>query len=444
MFKKKVFILLFAFIFVFFAQGRAKTTAADNLKQHIRESVDQISKTILDKYPDMTIKKGMVILDFREESPGARKNRMGNLVRVYLEDVLTNSMVVYLVDRENLDSIHKEMALALSGMVNEDTAPELGELKGAQLLLFGSIVEENSDFRISISMTDTNTGEKLLTKSFTVPNQEMVQASTELQYEYVAKNGIGLSASPMYFITADKFFSRSNPMFVDLKAKYRLSRNLMVGAGVMTIIPGESFRLDDNENSYQWSDYQPAVATDIPTLDNTVGQMTNDITGALIFHLDLQYTLNFSPRFNLGFNLGVLGCPYLETAYDISSNDGLRIKDYDYITDTYTVTKDRTPITLIFSGLYGAKAELCPEWFITPRMALTGVLGYMITTRATVRSAYGEYADWGFSEESIASNYSDFANDLYFGFDPSKMPDGDPWELFFSGLYGGFSFTLFF
>jgi len=297
-------------------------------------------------------------------------------------------------------------------------------------------------------MTDTTTGELILTRSFTVPNEEMLNAAEELQYEYVAKNGIGMSTSMLYFIIAEEDFNEMKPMFIDLKAKYRLSRNWMLSAGVLLAMPFPIFRLDDNENSLTWADYQPdLVSTDDPNMNATVGQATNDIKEGMILHLDLQYTLNFSPKFNLGLNLGILRAPYLTTVYDISSTNGIRVKDYDYSIpgpDNYTVTKDRTPITLKFNSFFGAKVELCPELFFTPRMALNGVVGYMITSETTVREAYGDYADWGFYDESLESNYNGFADDLYFGFDPSKMPGGDPWSLNFSGLYGGLSITLYF
>ena len=169
MYKKNLFIILFAFLFIFLVQAQSRNSGTNNLQLHIRESVEQISQLILEKYPEMSVKKGVVILGFEEESPQAKKKKMGTLIQVYLEEVLTNSMLLYLVDRKNMDAIQEEYALALSGMVDESTAPELGYLSGAQHLLYGSVIEENSDFRVSISMTDTTTGELLLTRNYDTP-----------------------------------------------------------------------------------------------------------------------------------------------------------------------------------------------------------------------------------------------------------------------------------
>ncbi len=393
----------------------------------------------------MSVRKGVVILGFKEESSQARKNKMGSLIQVYLEEALTKSIILYLVDRDNLDAIQEEYALALSGLTEEGTFPEPGYLKGARFLLFGSVLEENASFRISISMTDTTTGELLLTSGFNVPNKEMLDAAEELQYEYVTKNGIGLSSSFIMCITGDTDFNSVKPVFVDMKVKYRLSRSLLLSAGIMLPMPLEFYRLGDSDNTFKWSDFQtdPEFLTH-PSLDGPVGQITNTVFGGMILHLDLQYTLNFSPAFNLGFNLGALFSPYLASSYKISSNSGLYVKDYEYDNNDYTVSKDRTAITLEYEAFGGVKFEVAPELFLTPRLALSGVLGYMVTSNASVYRAKAENGDWGFYAESLATGYNDFVDDIYFGFDPSLMPGGDPWSINFSGLYGGLTFTLFF
>ncbi len=444
MYKKNIILFILIFLIVYLIPAGTGNGRSVTIQQQILEVTEQISQTILKEYPDMSVRKGIVILGFKEESPQARKNKIGSLVQVYLEEALTKSMLLYLVDRRNLDAIQEEYALALSGLTDESTSPQPGYLKGARFLLFGSILEENSAFRVSISMTDTTTGEMLFTSGFNVPNKEMLDAAEELQYEYVAKNGIGLSSSFLLFITGDADFNSVKPVFVDMKVKYRLSRSLLLSAGIMIPMPLEFYRLEDKDNNLYWSDFQ--TSSDFPSALDTVpvGQVSNNFVGGMILHLDLQYTLNFTPAFNLGFNFGALFSPYLASSYKISSNSGLYVKDYEYDNNNYTVSKDRTAITLEYKAFGGVKFELIPELFLTPRLALSGLLGYMVTTNASVYRAYAENGDWGFYAESLATNYNDFVDDIYFGFDPSLMPGGDPWSINFSGLYGGLTFTLFF
>jgi len=428
--------------------GAAAQTAP--LREGIRESVDAFSREIRDRYPDLTVKQGAVILEFREESPRARSKQMGTLVRVYLEEALSNSLYLYIVDRKNLSTIQEEYMLALSGLVDETTAPEVGYLSGARILLSGSVAEEAGDFLISIGMTDITTGELMKSVSFPVPDTEMVAEAENLQYEYVARNGIGLSVSTMNFLLADENFNDFPPMFTGIQAKYRISRSFMISAGIqIPVSTGESYRWDPSQDSSQydvyWSDFQP----DLPApLDETIGQITSNFSGGFLFHLDGQYTLNFSPRFNVGIRVGFVTAPALKTEYRLSSNSGLYVSTTAYdSTDGSTsevITRDYQPITLVFNPLFGGRIEICPEYFITPRLAVNAVLGYMITNRPGVRLAFASSGDWGFYDQALESNYNQQAEDSYFGLDPRRMPDGSLWTMNLTGLYAGISGSFFF
>ena len=421
------------------------------LQDEIRNCVERMSGAFLEKYPGLTVKRGAVILEFKEESPEARSKQMGTLIRVSLEEALANSMVLYVVDRKSMEAIREEYILSLSGMVDESTAPEIGFLSGAHVLLYGSIMEDGADFRVSVSMTDITTGELVLTHSFTVPNQDMIAAAENLQYEYVAKNGIGISASGLYFILADKIFNSSHLLLTNIQAKYRVSRNFMLSAGVMIPVTGTGgfYRWDPSQNSDQavvsWSDFQPNLPD---VLDGEVGQVTGSIEGGLLFHLDGQYTINFSPRFNLGIKLGGIMGSGLRTGYKLSSNEGIYTKTLSYDEETgeeETVTTiDYQEIINVFKFLYGGRLEICPEIFITPRVAMNLTIGYMLTNSAGMRESYASNGDWGFYQDALDSGFNDRADENYFGFDPRLLPDGSEWTMNLSGLYGGLSVSFFF
>jgi len=419
-----------------------------SLQEEIHNSIEKISTAFRARYPDLTVKRGAVILEFREESPRARSKKMGTLVRVYLEEALATSLSLYLVDRKNLESIREEQILSLTGLVDESTAPEVGYLSGAHVLLYGSIVEEEADFLISIGMTDISSGERLLTYSFRIPDQEMVTAADNLQYEFVAKNGIGLSVSTQYHILADKSFNESHPYFLNIEAKYRISRNFMVSAGVMIppVTTGSFYRYDPGQDGslaeLTWSFFQPELPATFG--EETVGQVTNQLTGGLLATAGLQYTLNFSPRFNLGLKLGVLAGMGLRTAYRLSSAAGQFVQTEVVGEQDPLVTRDYQDIILLYDQLFGGKIELRPEYFITPRLAVTGMAGYMKTTEGRVREAYASRGDWGFYEGALESGYNRKAEETYFGLDPRKMPDGGIWTLDFSGLYAGLAVSFFF
>lgn len=440
-----------AFFFFLFFCSFPMAAQDSMLRREIQKSTELLSRAFLNKYPDLTVKRGAAILDFKEESPQARSKKMGTLVRVYLEEALSNSMVLYLVDRKNLGEIKEEMVLSLSGLVDEGTAPEIGFLSGTHALLYGTIVEEGADFRISISLTDVTSGELLLTHSFTIPNREMVAAALDLQYEYVAKNGIGLSVANAQYILANPIFNKSLPMFISVDAKYRISRNFMLSAGVMTIpaFGGEFYRWDPSEFPDQyhlhWSFFQP----DLPSpLDGEIGQITASINRAVFFHLDGQVTFNISPQFNIGIRLGAVIGPGIQIDYRHAATGGLfsRTEAFDPTGDPPEdiITRDYQDLLLSFGLLYGGKIEICPEIFITPRLAVSGIAGYILTNKAEPRLAFASNGDWGFYKSALESRYNESAEKAYFGLDPRIMPDGTVWAMDLSGLYAGFSLSFFF
>jgi Tol biopolymer transport system component/TolB-like protein len=66
------------------------------------------------------------------------------------------------VERAQLARIAEEQALALSGMVDEATAAEVGHLAGADLVVLGSVTEIDGAFTIQLRVVDVETGEVLL------------------------------------------------------------------------------------------------------------------------------------------------------------------------------------------------------------------------------------------------------------------------------------------
>lgn len=72
---------------------------------------------------------------------GAQSDNLG----IGMSDMLTTSLVesnrFIVVERQNLEDVMKEQSLGASGMVNELTAPRVGEILGAQVFIRGAVTE---------------------------------------------------------------------------------------------------------------------------------------------------------------------------------------------------------------------------------------------------------------------------------------------------------------
>ena len=95
------------------------------------------------------------ILTFQER--GADVKDMGAQVTDLLFANLVANPEMYLVDREELDKVMKEMELNVSGMVNSSQAVQVGQMTGAKILLTGSVLQVGAKLYVVAKIIGTET-----------------------------------------------------------------------------------------------------------------------------------------------------------------------------------------------------------------------------------------------------------------------------------------------
>lgn len=86
---------------------------------------------------------------------------------------LSKIQALRLVEREELNHIIEEQKLALSGLVNSDSAARAGELLGVRYLLTGQLVFTSPTVLISSRVLDTESGEIVASSSRNGPAEEL-------------------------------------------------------------------------------------------------------------------------------------------------------------------------------------------------------------------------------------------------------------------------------
>ena len=449
----KKLMLVFLLIIATSAFLAAEADSDTGLKIKIAESMKEFSRAYIEKHPDPVTKQGIAVMAIENNSEKATTAKIGELVRAYIEEAMDRSLIFVLTDRANLDKILDEIKFSASGMVSGDSAVEIGEITGTAALVSGSVAEEGSDFRIQLKLTEIETGEVLTVFGFSLPQKELIDASTEYEYGFVAANGIGLSAKPFSYIYGADTFNNFKPMYMDTSVKYRLSRDMMLSAGIMVnlITEMDLYRWDPSQYSFQdpvlYGDVQPELP--IPGyLDSDISQITGALSDGTAFHVDFQYTLNFSPNFNIGISAGLVSFfrPVLSVLYGSSGDLYYDDSGYDATGPSSSVVaqRDNMPMEYVFNPLLGGKLEISPEFFITHRLAVTLTAGYIYTFPAGLREVIASEGQWAYYAEAVASNYSQTAIDKYYGFNPINAPGGGTWTLDMSGFYGGIAVSVFF
>ena len=82
---------------------------------------------------------------------------MGVQVSDLLFAYLVTEPGMFLVDRENLDSVLKELELNLSGAVGTGQATQVGQMTGAKILLSGSVMQVKNKMFIVVKIIGTET-----------------------------------------------------------------------------------------------------------------------------------------------------------------------------------------------------------------------------------------------------------------------------------------------
>jgi len=92
-----------------------------------------------DKVPKTPERLSLLQILFGQQ--GAQSDNLGT----GMSDMLTTSLVesnrFIVVERQNLEDVMKEQSLGASGMVNEQTAPKIGEILGTQVFIRGAVTE---------------------------------------------------------------------------------------------------------------------------------------------------------------------------------------------------------------------------------------------------------------------------------------------------------------
>ncbi len=454
---------------------------AGELESALYKGVDSLSQAYRKAHPELGMKAGLAILDFEEHSELARRHGLGKAVEAFVRDTVARSLVYELVDRKRLDEALKEMELALSGLVEGGQAIEAGRLAGVRAFLWGGIAESGDDFVVSLGVTDAETGAVVATESFAIAKRILVSTAEELAYSYVAPNGLGVSTHvyvPVYQLS--DLFNKSALYLADAGLAYRPNRFFMVSAGIMTapVMTGEHYRVDEDIRIVS---VQPGLGSVVDPwgfggggLEATFSQWTAQFR-ATFLRLDAQYTLNFSPRFNVGLAGGIFNAlGNVRMIVDIGGNNSGLYYRHQLATDQDPPASgayyhmpfiDTEAVEYLFMDQFipGLRAELRPEFFITPRLALSARIGFMWMLPIPVREVYATNAKWWFYQEGKdplswkptpgyepTATYGDLYSGeersswVYYGWNPLLRPDGKYWAFDMSCVYAYAGLSFFF
>lgn len=106
------------------------------------------------------------------------------------------------VERNKLEKIMQEIALGQSGVVDQSTAPEVGKLLGADMLMMGSFVRDlGTSIRIDTRLVDVETGEVVKAEEVSGRAKKVFKLIKKLTFKVAEELSVSLSREERTRIT---------------------------------------------------------------------------------------------------------------------------------------------------------------------------------------------------------------------------------------------------
>lgn len=125
--------------------------------------------------------KPLAVSSFANIGPKCKELRIGETVGELLTDALVNEGTLTMVDRANTQKFMEEMALGQTGLIDEGTAAQVGNLLGAKIMVTGSVVLLGDKFNVSARIVDVQSASMLLGQTAVFDRTDLVAEASKTQ-----------------------------------------------------------------------------------------------------------------------------------------------------------------------------------------------------------------------------------------------------------------------
>jgi TolB-like protein len=389
--------------------------AEKTIDSKIRKAFEKISDAYIKEHPAGSTKTGLALLPFDEGSELAKSNGLGGAVREILARIAGDSQVFYLVDRDTMGQLMKEMELSMSGTVKEGTGIEAGKIAGVQAFIKGSITEVGANFQVSLKIIDAESATVSGAESFDIPRNDLVRRRDEIAISHIAQYGMGINFQySMGFITSPAPYSLQ---YFDVFANYRpwLWLNFKLGVTSMNLGFKEVNGIQANKI---YKDMPASPPITISNISYKEGDMTEFSP-----YVGADINVIVSDKFTVGFGIGLnyFQEPILTQHYSpLYHDDNINDNPGDIIQKggVFDVVQE-------FNPLYLMRFEIKPQFFVSPRFTIGLYFAFILANNPKVYKAVINNEYTGFlSEPGGLSDHEKEMKEKYLGMPLSIIADG--------------------
>ncbi|MCK5148935.1 hypothetical protein KAR48_19425 [bacterium] len=187
--------MLFFAMFLYFTP--VKTAMGADLDSALNKVVKEMRLSV-QRY-DVNLETATIALfPFQSNESLARKK-----VNLAVSEILTQKLIVQsffkLVERVQLEILLSEQKLGMTGIVESQTAAEVGKMLGARFVALGSIVQVGKSYQISVKLVETSTSEIIGAVIVEVPIKVFDQEASRYLMLVPNQQAIGLYVEGTFY-----------------------------------------------------------------------------------------------------------------------------------------------------------------------------------------------------------------------------------------------------
>lgn len=133
-------------------------------------------------------KNKVAVLDFQLQGEGFETEDMGRIVAEWFVTALVRTGRFDVVERALLEKIIAEHKLSLSGIIDEQTASEMGKLLGVKVIISGSVMKLHNVLEVNARIIDVETGSIIAAENVRSEASLGLQAMIPQMAEKIARN----------------------------------------------------------------------------------------------------------------------------------------------------------------------------------------------------------------------------------------------------------------
>jgi len=104
----------------------------------------------------------IAVFPFADTNPAAKETGYGDAIAGMLTTELINGKVFQIIERKEIDRIMNELGLSQFGVLDSQTAKEIGKVYGVDMLVLGNVAKFGNLVETDSRLIDTESGEAIL------------------------------------------------------------------------------------------------------------------------------------------------------------------------------------------------------------------------------------------------------------------------------------------